>query len=100
MIIRHFALDLIIMELDVHELERDLQPYIKNVAAWLLAHSPPPTGAHLPLPSDAPNKKIDRIAEIEQEMHSQTFGIKGRIDVTLKVSAYFKWKICKLTSIF
>lgn len=83
--LKEFAVDLVLLGEDLSSFRRDLKPYLDNCATWLRLHAPKPTGFSKPL--DKQLSRMESVVGIEEFFSDKELGLKGKVDVSFKVSA-------------
>lgn len=81
-------MELLLNDVDLPLLECDLRPYLRNIAAWLRKHAAPPVGVGEPVGlGEGGGRRVRTVESVEHEFRSAKYGVKGKIDVALNVSA-------------
>lgn len=80
---RNAVLDqLIALNITPVQMEEELTVYLDMIVEWVETHMPSPRGRNEPLPTGS---LIESIADIEENIWDPLIGIKGKVDVSVKV---------------
>uniref|UniRef100_A0A914UU51 DNA replication ATP-dependent helicase/nuclease DNA2 n=1 Tax=Plectus sambesii TaxID=2011161 RepID=A0A914UU51_9BILA len=70
------------MRLSPAELEKEIKPYLRPIVTWIHKYMPPPLGQAQGLGA----MRIEEVRDIEENIWCPTFGVRGKIDVSLKMT--------------
>uniref|UniRef100_A0A158Q8K4 DNA helicase n=1 Tax=Elaeophora elaphi TaxID=1147741 RepID=A0A158Q8K4_9BILA len=77
-----YAEELFALNLSSKEVEEEMCFYVKTIARWISAYMPSPKGRNESLQIGS---KIIEVADIEQSIWNSCYGLKAKIDCTLKI---------------
>ncbi|CEF66273.1 DNA replication ATP-dependent helicase/nuclease DNA2 [Strongyloides ratti] len=83
-IIPKYITDLALLNIDVRKFVEHVQEYIETIRKWVLTYMPKPHGNGEVFIEDD-NSKISDVVDIEENIWLPNIGLKGKIDVTLKL---------------